>query len=58
MSEHILWTKKSCFELVFGLIVMISLAMVNSKLAAHLLAGDTFRKTSFGRRRQVASVAC
>jgi hypothetical protein len=27
------------------------------KLAAHLLAGDTFRRTSLGRRRQVVLVA-
>jgi hypothetical protein len=50
---RILWTKKLRFMLVFGLIVTFRVARVNSKLAAHLLAGDTFRRTSFGRRRQV-----
>jgi hypothetical protein len=50
---RILWIKKLRFMLVFGLIVTFRVARVNSKLAAHLLAGDTFRRTSFGRRRQV-----
>ena len=50
---RILWTKKLRFMLVFVLIVTFRVARVDSELAAHLLAGDTFRRTSFGRRRQV-----
>jgi hypothetical protein len=38
----------------------LNMANFNAAMAdvAHLLASDTFRKTSFGRRRQIAPVAC